>query len=109
MQTKAKPKKKAQFNLLKQADFSAGKDDLSLSPTVRKWREIYQKMIEEKVPFKYSELAINGKDLEELGFKGSSIKLALEYLHKECVFNPKLNEKERLKVLATKINLAKPN
>ncbi len=91
------------FLLLKQADFSACKDDLSEASTVTKWREIYSKMIEEKTPFKLNELNINGKDVQNLGIKGQDISKTLNLLRRECIFNPTLNEKEKLIKLATTI------
>ncbi len=50
--------------LLKQADFSACKDDESVAPVVTKWEGILAKMKAEGVPFSLKELAVKGDDLE---------------------------------------------
>ena len=81
---------------LKQADFSACKDDLSISPTVKKWREIYQKMVDEKVPFSIKQLKINATDLIELGFKGERIGKELSLLLELCIDYPKKNDQKTL-------------
>ena len=49
--------------LVKQADFSGCKDDLSPCPTLKKWEEIRKKMVHEGVPFTLKELAVKGDDL----------------------------------------------
>ena len=81
---------------LKQADFSACKDDLSISPTVKKWREIYQKMVDEKVPFTIKQLKINATDLMKLGFKGESIGKELGLLWELCITYPEKNDQKTL-------------
>ena len=87
---------------LKQADFSACKDDLSVAPTVIKWRNIYADMLKNKVPFSLKALDINGNDLISLGIKGEDVGLILEKLWKHCIYNPKDNFKERLIDLSRK-------
>jgi len=89
--------------LLKQADYSACKDDVSPSPTVVKWNGIYAKMRKEGAPFKLSELKINGCDLAAIGFRGKEIGAALGKLFREAVINPKINEAEKLKEKAAKL------
>ncbi len=54
---------------LKQADFSACRDDLSPAPTVTKWTKILHTMSEEGVPFSLRELALDGRDIARLGVK----------------------------------------
>lgn len=49
--------------LLKQADYSGCKDDLSECPTLVKWREIEERMKAEGVPFTLKELAVRGDAL----------------------------------------------
>ena len=88
---------------LKQADYSACKDDTSPAPTVVRWEKIYEKMKEEGTPFTLRDLKINGKDLTEIGFEGKSIGDTLKLLFDECVLNPALNDRERLIKRATKI------
>jgi len=86
------------FDLLKikQADFSACKDNLSVCPTVVRWEQIRKQMTENFTPFTLSELKIKGNDLIALGFKDKAIKNALDLLLKECVLNPQLNKKDYL-------------
>lgn len=81
---------------LKQADFSAGKDDLSISPTITKWKEIYNKMLVDKTPFSIKDLLINAEDLMKIGFKGKYIGNELKELFDFCVYNPDKNQKEFL-------------
>ncbi len=86
--------------LVKQADFSACKDDTSTAPTVEKWQSIRKKMIEEGVPFSVNQLKINGADLQKLGFKGKSIGEVLNELFYNAIINPKINDKEKLLSIA---------
>lgn len=87
--------------LLKQADFSACKDDLSLCSTVKKWKEIYAKMVKENTPFSIKDLKISAKELIELGFAKLDIKNEQQRLLNLAIEDSSLNEKERL------INIAK--
>lgn len=82
--------------LLKQADFSACKGDLSTAPTVIKWKEIYSEMIATNTPFTLKDLHINGDDLKEAGFIGEKIKIVLEEILTECIIFPERNEREWL-------------
>ena len=52
--------------LIKQADFSGCKDDLSPCPTIAKWESIRAKMQQEGVPFTLRELAIKGDELKNI-------------------------------------------
>ena len=52
---------------VKQADFSACKDDLSEAPCVTKWKDVLQKMKAEGAPLTLSELAISGDDVKKAG------------------------------------------
>ena len=82
--------------LLKQADFSACKDDLSICPTIIKWKKIEEDMKREGVPFSVKELKITATDLINLGYKGKDIHETLDKLLNLCIENPKLNVKEKL-------------
>jgi len=82
--------------LLKQADFSACKGDLSTAPTVTKWQEIYNEMIATNTPFTLKDLRINGNDLKKAGFRGEKIKIILEQILTECIIFPERNEREWL-------------
>ena len=93
--------------LVKQADFSACMDDLSIAPTCKRWKTLLEQMKEEGVPFSVKELTISGKDIAELGIPLHRIAAILQklLLHLSC--NPKDNTKERLKQLA--ISFSKEN
>lgn len=86
--------------LLKQADFSACKDDLSPCPTGEKWNALLSKMQKENAPLCLKQLAVNGKDLQTLGFFGQNISATLKKLLLHAALNPKENKKERLLFLA---------
>lgn len=89
-----------ELSALKQADFSACADDLSESPTTRKWKAILAKMKEERAPFCVKELAVTGKELEQAGIERRFLSVALEELLLHCAVSPKDNEKNRLLALA---------
>ena len=57
-------------------------------------------IIDNKEPFKISDLAINGFDLMNLGYKGKEISEALENLLDEVITNPEKNKKEILLSIA---------
>ncbi len=78
---------------LRQADFSACKDDLSEAPGVTRWKAIYQKMQQEGVPFNLKQLAVNGDDLLSLGIRGARIGEILQELLTDCVVGNLKNEK----------------
>ena len=67
---------------LKQADFSAGKDDLSEAPIVKKWRAIMRKMEREGAPFTRKMLKITAADLIQTGFSGKGVGDELDRLFK---------------------------
>lgn len=87
---------------LKQADYSACKDDLSVCPTVKKWKEIIDKMKKENTPFSLKELKISANDLIALGYQKKQIGDELKKLFKTVVLDPKLNDKEKLLFIATR-------
>ena len=87
--------------LLKQADYSACMDDLSIAPTCVRWTALLQKMKEEKAPFTLKELAVSGKDiLENTAIEPKYIALILQQLLLHTAVTPKDNTKERLLRLA---------
>lgn len=86
--------------LLKQADFSACKDDLSIAPTVKKWRAMYEKMQEEHGPFTLKQLEINGNDLLALEIEPKQIATLLQKLLGHTAVHPQDNKKERLSRVA---------
>lgn len=89
---------------LKQADFSACKDDLSVCPTVMKWREIYQKMLADGTPFSIADLKVNATDVMSAGYTGKDIGKTLNDLLKLCQAYPEKNQREYLlgKIIAYK-------
>lgn len=81
---------------LKQADFSACKDDLSPAPGVVKWKKIYAEMQREGVPFSLKELKVNGNDLTMYGIEPKKTGHVLNCLLDDCVLNGALNNREKL-------------
>lgn len=85
---------------VKQADFSACTDDLSIAPTIVKWQAILEKMRRENAPLTLKQLAVSGKDLLALGISPPRVSHLLHALLLHAVCNPKDNEKTRLLKLA---------
>ena len=82
--------------LLKQADYSACKDDPSPCPTLLRWEKLLSKMRQEKVPFTLKELKVKGDDILLLGCEKREISSILHSLLLLCSTQPEENEKERL-------------
>ncbi len=82
--------------LLKQADFSACKDDLSIAPCVEKWKNIYNKMQKEGVPLTLKQLAVKGNELIDAGICPDETAKTLKMLLEECVIGNVLNDREKL-------------
>jgi len=93
--------------LVKQADYSACKDDLNVCPTITKWENIRKKMLAEGAPFTLKDLKIGGNDLKGM-FPPEKIGEALATLMRECVYDGSKNERGKLleaaKRLAAKEN-----
>lgn len=91
---------------LKQADFSACRDDLSPAPTVVKWQGILKKMKEEGAPLALSELAVDGRDALRAGIPPHEVGAVLHLLLDDCAIGMAKNEKpvllKRLEKLAKK-------
>ena len=85
---------------LKQADYSACKDDLSVSPTVIKWRKIYDTMVSDGTPFSISDLKISAEELMEIGYKNGEIGEELKRLFAASIEDPKRNDNSTLQSLA---------
>ena len=85
---------------LKQADYSACKDDLSPAPTVRRWREVLSRMHSEGAPFAERELKITGKDLLDGGMPAQYVGKVLHGLLLHCAADPQDNRADRLKGIA---------
>ena len=81
---------------LKQADYSACKDDPSPAPAVMKWRAELQKMKEEGAPLSLKELAVDGKDAKAAGIPPARISEALDELLLYCALDGARNNREHL-------------
>jgi tRNA nucleotidyltransferase (CCA-adding enzyme) len=90
--------------LIKQADYSACKDDLSPAPGVVKWQNIIKTMQKEGAPFTVKQLKIKGNELIGAGISPNQTGKTLKYLLGECVIHPALNEKGKLLSLAKSYN-----
>ena len=82
--------------LVKQADFSACRDDTSIAPTVKKWKALLDKMKVENAPMQIKDLALRGDELPPLGVPTKSIAEVLKELLYFAVCEPTLNTKEKL-------------
>lgn len=82
--------------LLKQADFSGCKDDLSTCPTNLKWLSILDEMKKENLPFSVKDLVLKGNEIIDLGVEPKYISEILTSLLKLCVFKTCKNEKQEL-------------
>lgn len=88
--------------LLKQADYSACKDDISPAPTVIKWEKIMADMREEGAPTTLKELKIDGRDLAALGIRGEETGRKLAELFRLAVLDGRLNDRQKLLELAAR-------
>lgn len=86
--------------LLKQADFSACKDDTSIAPTCQKWKTLLSKMKAENAPFTLKQLAISGKDVLGLGIKPNHVSTILNELLLHAATTPADNNEQTLIKLA---------
>ena len=85
---------------LKQADYSACKDDFSPAPGVVKWEKIYPEMLEEGAPVTVRQLKVRGDQLIEAGILPDETAKTLKWLLEECAINPSLNDRDKLIRLA---------
>ena len=81
--------------LLKQADYSGCKDDLSLCPTIAKWNAVTDKMKKEGAPFTLRELAVRGDELRGIVPAPETAKV-LQKLLLFCAQDGRRNQKETL-------------
>ena len=82
--------------LLKQADFSACKDDLSISPSVIRWQNIYSEMVKEKIPFSTKDLNITASEIVKFGVLSKDVGKTLNALLKKVIFGEVPNIREKL-------------
>lgn len=90
--------------LLKQADYSACKDDLSVAPCVARWERILSDMRAEGVPFTVKELNVRGDELIGAGICPDQVGETLGYLLSECALDARRNDKSTLIKLALSHN-----
>lgn len=64
--------------------------------TAKRMSGIYERMIEENVPFSVKELAVTGADIAAMGFSGKQIGKVLSTLLHICATHPAQNERSRL-------------
>lgn len=81
---------------LKQADFSACKDNLSPAPVVTKWQNICAEMRKEGAPFTLRQLAVSGDELLKLGIPPFEVGTALNELLLYCALDGRRNELDTL-------------
>lgn len=86
--------------LIKQADYSACKDDLSPAPGVVKWKKIYADMRREGVPMSLKELDVRGDMLIAAGICPDKVGKILPLLLADCAVDARLNRREKLISLA---------
>ena len=89
--------------LLKQADYSACKDDLSVAPSVEKINSIVTKMREDGAPFTLKELAVNGEDVIGAGVKKELTGKVLNRLLEDCAVGLVKNDRANLLNYALKV------
>ncbi|MDE6585847.1 MAG: HD domain-containing protein [Clostridia bacterium] len=89
--------------LLKQADFSACKDNLCVAPSVEKFTAIYEKMKSEGLPFRVKELNVRGDELIAAGLPKERTADILKELLKACAIKQVKNEKHALLSYALKV------
>ncbi len=95
--------------MLKQADYSACRDDFGCAPSVVKLKRIYEKMKDEGVPFTLKTLHIRGDKLLAAGFPAEGIGNVLNRLLGDCAINLVENDEEKLLTRAQKVYLAALN
>lgn len=81
---------------LKQADYSACKDDLNECPTNKRWHVVLEQLKKDNAPLKVKDLDVNGLQLIDIGIPKDKISKVLNELLFECVVNPSLNTNKRL-------------
>lgn len=82
--------------LVKQADFSACRDELSTAPCVERWSSIYNKMRAEGVPFTVGQLCVSGADLINAGVEPRRVGKICAILLEECATDGALNRSGRI-------------
>lgn len=91
--------------MLKQADYSACKDETDVAPFIEKYSKILGEMKAEGVPFTLKELNLKGDKLIKAGFAPATVGKTLENLLYDCCIGQAENEEEKLLARAVKIYL----
>lgn len=91
--------------MVKQADYSACRDDSARAPSVAKLKKIYEKMENEGVPFTLKELHIKGDKLISAGFPAAETGNVLNRLLGDCAIKLVENDEEKLLTRAQKVYL----
>lgn len=79
---------------LKRADaYACGMENIVFSDRLQKIKE---KVLADGTPITINDLNIGGEDIINLGASGSLVGEILEILHRDCILNPKLNNRNRL-------------
>jgi len=81
---------------IKQADYSACRDDLNKCPSNIRWEKILSDMRSLGAPMSLKELKINGNDISSLGYEKNYTAKILHALLLKCAADPSLNEKNSL-------------
>ncbi len=83
---------------LRRADFIGSGRIEGAVKSADRWQTELDRMIEQQVPWRISELAVSGEDvMRELSIAPSpAVGSVLESLHKECIANPALNRRDIL-------------
>lgn len=90
---------------IKQADFSACRDETYEAPCVTKWKKIYEDMRGEGVPFTVKQLDVRGDELIAAGIAPQDTGAALQGLLECCAVQRLKNEKSKLIDCALKMRL----
>ncbi|MBP5356865.1 MAG: CCA tRNA nucleotidyltransferase [Clostridia bacterium] len=71
--------------------------------------DFYEQLVKEKAPLRYTDLKISGSELISIGYQGAEIKEELDALLRDCILNPNLNKRKKLKELSLKAYCTKRN
>lgn len=93
--------------MLKQADFSACRDDESEAPSVSKFKAVYAEMLDEGAPFTLSQLKIKGDTLIKAGFPPEITGDVLLKILSDCAIGAVKNDESTLLDYALKVYLPK--
>jgi hypothetical protein len=89
---------------LKQADFSACKDNLGVAPVVARWQKVYAQMLADRVPLGVKDLAVHGDELIAMGIAPEKVGKILKVLLVECATQNLLNTRPTLKLRAAQLD-----